>query len=112
MLARSARVRTSAEFDAIFSAGRKAHGPYLSVRAAPGGSATTVGFLVGRRVDGRATARNQLKRRLRAIVRQLSPTLRPAAIVIIAKPGANGRSYAQLHDELTAHLDRLNVLTP
>ncbi len=112
MLPKPARVRTNAEFDRIFRHGRSRYGRSLGVRAAePAGSGVSqAGFIVGRKVAPLATGRNRLKRRLRAIVRERSAALRPAAIAVITKPGAAGCSYQELDDELTDLLKALKLL--
>jgi len=54
-----------------------------------------VGYAVGRRV-GPAVARNQLRRRLRAVVREVEEELRPGAYLVSAAREANGLSYEDL----------------
>lgn len=112
MLPKPARVRTNAEFDRIFRRGRSRYGRHLGVRAAePGGfGVAQTGFIVGRKTAPLATDRNRLKRRLRAIVRERSAALRPAAIAVVTKPGAAGCSYQELDDELTGLLLTLKLL--
>jgi ribonuclease P protein component len=60
-----------------------------------------VAYTIGRRVGG-AVVRNRLRRRLRALIRDAAPTLRPGAYLIGAAPAA-----AELGpDDLRAHLVR------
>lgn len=52
-------------------------------------------YTIGRRV-GPAVVRNRLRRRLRMLMRQAVPTLRPGAYLIVASPEAATLPYAQL----------------
>jgi ribonuclease P protein component len=54
-----------------------------------------VAYAVGRTVGG-AVERNQLRRRLRAIVNELAPQLRPGAYLIRAAPEAAHLRYGEL----------------
>jgi ribonuclease P protein component len=54
-----------------------------------------VAYAVGRTVGG-AVERNQLRRRLRAIVNELAPQLRPGAYLIRAAPEAAHLRYEEL----------------
>lgn len=102
MFPREARVRTSAEFEQIFTKGQAVHGTNLTVRTLPA-QITRFGCIVGKRVSQKATVRNRTKRRLRASIRTMLPSLKKSAdIVVIAKPGADNMSTAELTEELSS----------
>ena len=54
-------------------------------------------FTIGRRV-GPAVVRNRLRRRLRMLMRQAAPHLRPGAYMIGASPEATSLSFSELED--------------
>jgi ribonuclease P protein component len=67
------------------------------------------GFTVSKKVGG-AVVRNRVRRRLRALVTALAPErLRPGFdYVLIARPGAELRSYQDLAVDLGQALDRVH----
>ena len=88
---------------------------HLVSRAAPGPTDPTdlqpapprVGLVVGRAV-GPAVVRNQVKRRLRHVLRSRLESLPPGADVVVrAAPSAAGASSAALGSDVDAALGRL-----
>lgn len=67
------------------------------------------GYTVSKKVGG-AVVRNRVRRRLRALVASLAPErLRPGFdYVLIARPGAELRSYQDLAADLGQALDRVH----
>ena len=59
-----------------------------------------VAFAVGRRVGG-AVVRNRLRRRLRAIVTDAAPILRPGAYLISAAPAAADMTFGELRNTVS-----------
>ncbi|MDI2099120.1 ribonuclease P protein component [Ruicaihuangia caeni] len=108
MLARANRVIRPDEFRVAVRRGRRmstAHAVlYLFPRqdAAP----TRFGFIVSKAV-GVAVVRNRVRRRLRAIARELL-VARPTGtdVVIRALPGIDALDWQALHDEVTKGFDR------
>lgn len=98
------RVRSGRDFQRVRRRGRHVSGQYLSLSYArrPAAESTTplrAGFTVGKRVGG-AVVRNQVKRRLREIVRRSQAVLAPGWDVILnARPTAAGATYADLEAE-------------
>ena len=82
------RIRRRAEYQRVFDAGRRAHGRYLTIVAAPAeGPLTRLGIVASRKIGG-AVARNRAKRLIRQVFRTESGPATPADLVVIAKPGA------------------------
>jgi ribonuclease P protein component len=54
-----------------------------------------VAYAIGSRVGG-AVVRNRLRRRLRAIVRETAPQLRPGAYLITAAPAAAHLTFGEM----------------
>ena len=90
------RLKRSADFAHVMrSARRRSHHRLLQLAATESGrDATRVGFSVSRRV-GNAVRRNRVRRRLRAIVRQL-PIADGFDIVIVAQPLSAEATYDEL----------------
>jgi len=69
------------------------------------------GLIVSLRIDKRATQRNKIKRRLRAIFRELSEKIAPSYdFVIIARPAIRTLDYHSLKEIIVNFLKR-NKLT-
>jgi len=91
--------------------GRRAPMPgfVLLVRHRDDGDATMrVGFTVTRKI-GNAVVRNRMKRRFRALARELLPAagIRGADHVLIGRAGGVERDFTQLRAELTKALGKL-----
>jgi ribonuclease P protein component len=67
------------------------------------------GFTVSKKIGG-AVVRNRVRRRFRALVAALDPAAVRAGFdyVLIARPGAEQRSYGELTADLNAALDRVH----
>jgi ribonuclease P protein component len=107
VLPAAARLRARADFAATVRKGRRGRSPlvlvHLSAPSTPGSTPPTrAGFVVSRAVGG-AVVRNQVKRRLRALLADRLPTL-PAGsqVVVRALPAAATATSPQL----AAALDR------
>ncbi len=87
---RSARIRTSAEYQAVFSEGSRVSGVYFRLHLAQGEAFTKprLGIAVSKRVDKTAVARNRIKRVCRDYFRRHQNDYRAAEYVLIAKPEA------------------------
>ncbi len=97
MLPAARRLRTTREFDEVFSASQPRRGRLISVRLRADGP-QKVGIIVGKRVSPRAVDRNRLKRQIRAVVTNRLPQLR-GTLVIVAEPAARGANTTQLSEE-------------
>ena len=91
--------------------GRRAPMPGFVLLVRPrgdGDDAMRVGFTVTKKI-GNAVVRNRMKRRLRALARDVLPTigLRGADHVLIGRAGGIERDFAQLRADLTKALGKL-----
>jgi ribonuclease P protein component len=107
---RLAAIRKRSDFLAA-NAGRRASSPgfVLLVRdRGDGDPAKRVGFTVTKKIGG-AVVRNRMKRRLRALARELLPAggLPGADHVLIGRSGGIERNFGQLRQELATALERL-----
>ena len=93
------------------NAGKRASGPgfVLLVRdRADGDPAKRVGFTVTKKIGG-AVVRNRMKRRLRALAREILPAggFSGADHVLMGRAGGIERDYSLLRQELARALERL-----
>jgi ribonuclease P protein component len=73
------------------------------------GTGARFGFTVSKKVGG-AVIRNRVRRRLRSLVAKLDPggLRQDFDYVLIARPGAEQRSYQELEADLDQALDRVH----
>lgn len=104
-------LRRPADFAALQQRGTSRAHPLLVVRTAANGlDRTRYAFSTGRRLGG-AVVRNRVRRRLREIVRSLTPRVeRGWDVLIVARPGSAGASYAQLREVLARLFARAGIL--
>jgi ribonuclease P protein component len=113
MLPAAHRMRRRTDFAAAIRGGRRAGRPTLVLHLnrpagdAPAPSPALVGFVVSKAV-GPATVRNQVKRRLRALVRERLDRLPAGTVVAVrALPASAQASFQDLGRDLDAALERL-----
>jgi ribonuclease P protein component len=103
------RLRRSADFGAAVRRGRRCARAALVAHllATDADGPPRVGFVVARTV-GPAVTRNQVKRRLRHLMRARLDRLRPGTLLVVrALPPAADAGSARLAADLDAALDRL-----
>ena len=98
------RIERRDTFEALRRGRRRRSGP-ISVSWIEGDPSEPprVGYTIGRRV-GPAVVRNRLRRRLRTVMREAAPGLRPGAYLLGIAPAAAHLSYAQLKAAVTEAL--------
>lgn len=109
---RAARLTRAGEFRRVREQGRSWGGPFfvLGRLRLETPAATRVGFITSRRVGG-AVVRNRVRRRLRDLVRQHRPRLRPGFwIVLIARQPAACASADALAAEWLRLAGRAGIL--
>lgn len=99
-LGRQRKLLNSAEFSAVFSHRKSAHGKYFSVHALSNAlDHPRVGLAVSRRVSKKAVQRNRIKRQIRESFR-LQVELPAIDFVVVAKVGCAEQENLVLRMEL------------
>lgn len=111
-LPRSTRVRTSADFDRVFSDGRRNADPLMSLHWLRSDTPARLGLAVSRKVDPRAVGRNRIKRVLRAEFRKLRLQLPNGDFVFVVRPAARTCEADALRTAFSALLRRAGALPP
>ena len=104
---RTARLLTSADFDACFKARQRLQGRYFSLHWCAGHESARLGLAVSRKVDGRAAVRNRIKRCIRELFRLQRSQLAALDLVVSAKHEASRQSSVVLRADLANLFARL-----
>ncbi|MSR87802.1 MAG: ribonuclease P protein component [Candidatus Zambryskibacteria bacterium] len=75
--------------------------PHFSLRLITSDTVQTV-ISVSKKLYKQAVVRNTIKRRIRPILREIKPTLKPAVYIVIIKAGAQNLRGEELKNELTS----------
>ena len=103
------RIRRRGEFQRVFDAGRRAHGRYLTIIAAPApGPDSRLGIVASKKLGG-AVVRNRAKRLIRQVFRTETALARPSDLVVIPKQAALRVVIAELTTDYRTTLRRLNL---
>lgn len=107
MLPAGSRLRSSSDFQSVMRRGSRSGTQTVVVYMALTGDAPSMaGFAVSRTVGG-AVVRNRVKRRLRAIMRDLLPTVPEGTHVVVrALPDAAQSSFESLAADVSSALRR------
>lgn len=109
---RSARIRTSAEYQAVFSEGSRVSGACFRLHLARGDAfpKPRLGIAVSKRVDKSAVARNRIKRVCRDYFRRHQSDYLAAEYVLVAKPDAAKTIPVQWRADLEKLFSRAQTL--
>jgi ribonuclease P protein component len=110
MLDRANRITKASEFRTVLTSGSRAMGEKLAVYCYQATrdqmSSTRIGLVVGK-ACGSAVVRNQIKRRLRSLVRAALPSLPAGCLFVVrALPASAQADYQTLQNELSSALDQ------
>ena len=103
------RIRRRAEFQRVFDAGRRAHGRYLTIIAAPApGPDSRIGIVASKKLGG-AVVRNRAKRLIREMFRTMTGPERASDLVIIPKQSALQVELGEVVSDYKTALRRLSL---
>jgi ribonuclease P protein component len=97
------RLRRKAEFDAVYTHGRRLGNAHFSVVVYESGAgAPRLGLAVSKKAAGSSVERNRLRRLVRESFRLHQHSLPPVDLVVSARPTARGVDNRELHASLAA----------
>lgn len=104
------RLKKRKEFAYLYNCGTAKHTSHLTlVYLATKKRATKIGFSISKKI-GKAHTRNLVKRRLRAIVREIVPSLPDELnMVFIAKAGIESVEFDRLKDEVNNLINKAGL---
>jgi ribonuclease P protein component len=103
------RIRRRGEFQRVFDAGRRVHGRYLTLIAAPApGPDSRIGIVASKKLGG-AVVRNRAKRLIREMFRTQASPDRASDLVVIPKIAALQVHTHEFVSDYRATLKRLNL---
>jgi ribonuclease P protein component len=105
MLPQHLRLRSRRDFKRVYQRGQTLALPTLALYwRKSAGQGPRIGFSVSKKLGG-AVQRNRLKRRYRAIARELLPVCPPACdLIFVARPAAAKADYGRLRAEMAQAL--------
>jgi ribonuclease P protein component len=106
---RFASLRRQADFARLRRHGRRFSTKSLVIYCSDplaGDASSLIGITVSKSI-GKAVLRNQIRRRLAAIVRESLATKDAMRLLVVARPAAAETSFADLHAEVTSALGRV-----
>ncbi len=112
MLPPANRLRKEKDIKRVLGGRKSCRAGLLACKTASSGpDARRFCFIVSNRVSNRAVVRNRLKRRLREAVRARLSRVRPGVdCVLIALPGAQDKTFAELETMVENVLRRAGIL--
>ena len=103
------RIRRRGEFQHVFDVGRRAHGRYLTIVAAPAAAgASRLGIVASKKVGG-SVSRNRAKRLIRQVFRTEGGPSAPFDLVVIAKATAPAAKAEAMASDYQSTLKRLGL---
>jgi ribonuclease P protein component len=105
------RLRRRVEFQRVFDKGRRSHGRFLTIIAAPdGGPCARLGIVASKKLGG-AVERNRAKRLIREVFRTTTPVERPLDVVVIPKAPLLVAPFEALERDFRVTLRRCQELS-
>lgn len=105
-------MRLKRDFEKVFKQGKGLKLGCLFLKAINNNLADSrFGFSVGLKVSPKAVVRNKTRRRLREVVRLLTPKIKPGYdIVVVASPEAKDKDYQTIKETVAIILQKAGLL--
>lgn len=113
MLTRKHRLTKQKDFDNVFKRGHSFFVKEVGIKVARNDlDCSRFGFVVSNKVSKKATVRNEIKRRLREVVRLALPEIREGIDgVVVARPGIGELDYREIEERVIKCLRNLRLLS-
>lgn len=112
-MTRRYRLRGAAAFAAVFRSGRRLEANRLQLLAIPAAGCTgRVGYVIGKKLLGRAVDRNRLKRMLRETIRMRRPAMNAFDLVLRLMRPCPAAEFSGVAAEAAMLLDALLARSP
>jgi len=112
MLPRANRLVKESEFKQVAQKARPLHSQFLILKKIPFYDNPTVfGLVISAKVSKKAVVRNQIRRRLRAILRSGLPNIASGfKVMLVVKNAMIGRNFKEIESDLNGLLKKSNLL--
>lgn len=109
VLLKKNRLAKKNDFDAVFAKGKSMKGDFLIVKFLKNNlSDTRAGFVISKKVSPKATVRNKVRRRLRAVVEKiLKEKSSSVDVVIVALPGIEKRNFSEIEHSINLLFNKI-----
>ena len=103
MLSKINRLTKKKDFEAVFKKGKSVKNSFLIFKILNNNlKENRFGFIVSKKISNKATIRNKIKRRLRAIIaKELGGIKNYKDIIIIALPGIEKKEFSEIQSVIT-----------
>ena len=112
MLAIKYRLTKQKDFDNVWQTGRSNFNEALGIKVSKNKRANSrFGFIVSAKISKKAIDRNQIKRRLRQVIKDNIKEIRPGYdVVIVTQPAIINKEYKEIKNLVVKGLIRLKLL--
>jgi len=112
MLSKNRRIARK-QFLGLFQGAKKIHSSHFSllIKAIGSNNASSFSIIASKKVLPRAVSRARLRRRVYNIIKKQLTNFKPSfEALFIAKAGIQKLSFSELEDEITALIEKANIL--
>lgn len=113
MLAKMYRLTDEKDFKKVFKSSKPFYVGNLNLRCVPNKKAVSrIGFIISNKIDKRATKRNELKRKMRAVVFPLISQINPRhdIVLIVLKNFSYPYSYLDIENQIKEIFKKAKLL--
>ena len=113
MLRKVNRIQKDADYKKIFKLSKPVYGEKIMIRSLPNRQSLKVrfGFIISNKIEKRATRRNSLKRKFRAVAAEFLPLVKESSdiVVIIKQNYSFPYSFELIRKDFQSTLQKTNV---
>ena len=112
MLPKKNRLKKKKDFERVFKKSKGYKEDFLLLRVASNNlQFSRFGFVINQKVSKKATIRNRIKRRLRAVIRENLPKIKKGVDgVIIVRPGMESNNFKKIEETIYRLIKKAKLL--